>query len=181
MAIGRGYRRLACTPCFRSVPPNRPARPRWPGLPSSRRRLVPAAGGVAIGLAAGSTILAVVLGVGAWLSGAGVALSRSPGAGGRRGGAIDPWAVPEPWRQYVRQARRAGQRFDQAIDQWPAGPLQDRLLTLQPLVAQAAEEVWSVAQRGAALVRGAGRRGHAGRSTGSSAPSSSRSRPSGCG
>lgn len=115
--------------------------------------LIPAAGGVAIGLAAGSNALAVVLGIVAWLTGGALALGR----GRRRGrdqarpAPIDPWAVPEPWRQYVRQAQSAGQRFDQAVQQGREGPLRERLLTLQPLVMQAVEEVWSVARRGAAL------------------------------
>jgi hypothetical protein len=114
--------------------------------------LVPAAGGAAIGLAAGSTALAVVLGVAAWVTGATFTLRRSRRRGRRPPPAtIDPWAVPEPWRQYVRQAQSAGQRFDQGLEQWREGPLRERLLTLRPLVAAAVEEVWSVARRGAAL------------------------------
>jgi hypothetical protein len=114
--------------------------------------LVPAAGGVVIGLAAGSTVLAVVLGVGAWLSGAAFALRRSFRRGRRAPSVtIDPWALPEPWRQYVRQAQTTGQQFDQALEQWREGPLRERLLTLRPLVVSAVEEVWSVARRGASL------------------------------
>jgi hypothetical protein len=64
---------------------------------------------------------------------------------------IDPWAVPEPWRQYVRQALGARQRFDQTLTTWTSGPLRDRLTELQPQLWRATEEVWAVAQRGAVL------------------------------
>ena len=51
--------------------------------------------------------------------------------------------MPEPWRQYVRQALTSRQRFDQSVAQWPAGPLHDRLVIIQPRLAQATEEVWA--------------------------------------
>jgi hypothetical protein len=112
------------------------------------------AAGVGIGLAEHSVVLAVVLGAGAWLGRMAVAVVHA-GRQRRKGrpapAAIDPWAVPEPWRQYVRQAVTSRQRFDQAVSRWPAGPLRDRLLLLQPQLWQATDEVWAVAQRGAAL------------------------------
>jgi hypothetical protein len=64
---------------------------------------------------------------------------------------IDPFAVSEPWRQYVRQAMASRQRFDQAVAGWPPGPMHDRLVLLQPRLDRAAGEVWAVAQQGAAL------------------------------
>jgi hypothetical protein len=110
------------------------------------------AAGVGIGLAAGSVTLAVVLGVVAWLGRIAFAVFRSRRKRRRLPVVtIDPFAVPEPWRQYVRQALGARQRFDQTLSQWPAGPLHDRLMLLQPRIGQATEEVWAVAQRGAAL------------------------------
>ncbi len=109
--------------------------------------------GVGIGVAEQSVILAIVLGGGAWLGRMAVAVIQ---AGRRRrkqpdAPTIDPWAVPEPWRQYVRQALASRQRFDQTVTQWPAGPLHDRLVIIQPRLAQATEEVWAVARQGAAL------------------------------
>jgi hypothetical protein len=114
--------------------------------------IILAAAGVGIGLAAGSVTLAVILGAVAWLGRMTYAVYRSRRKRRRLPVVtIDPFAVPEPWRQYVRQALGARQRFDQAVSQWPAGPLHDRLLLLQPRIGQATEEVWAVAQRGAAL------------------------------
>jgi hypothetical protein len=110
------------------------------------------AAGVGIGLAAQSVVLAVVLGAGAWLGRMAVAVWRSKRKRKRLPVVtIDPYAVPEPWRQYVREALGARQRFDQTVAEWPAGPLHDRLVALQPRVWQATDEVWAIAQRGAAL------------------------------
>jgi hypothetical protein len=113
---------------------------------------VVAAAGVGIGLLAQSVVLAVVLGLGAWLVRLLVAALR---AGPRRPRlpvvTIDPYAVPEPWRQYVRQAQSAQQRFDSSLATWPEGPLKDRLLMLQHRLHEGVNEVWVVAQRGAAL------------------------------
>jgi hypothetical protein len=135
-----------------------PARlPYWTRHPAVARAavgpaaIVSVAGGVAIGVAVQSVVLAVVLGVGAWLGRMAYAVRRSSRQSAARPPAIDPYAVPDPWRQYVRQAGAAGQRFDQAAGQWPEGPLRDRLLMLQPQVEDAVNEVWSVARRGAAL------------------------------
>jgi hypothetical protein len=99
-------------------------------------------------------VLAVILGAGAWLGRMGVAVfgswrRRLPTVD------IDPYAVPEPWRQYVRQALNARQRFDQTLTQWSAGPLRDRLALLQPQLSRGAEEVWAVARQGAILEGGA--------------------------
>ncbi len=114
--------------------------------------IVLAAAGVGIGLLAQSVVLAVVLGLGAWFARLVVAALRARHRGPRLPVVIiDPYAVPEPWRQYVRQAQGAEQRFDSSLATWPSGPLQDRLLQLQPRLHQGVNEVWVVAQRGAAL------------------------------
>ncbi len=107
------------------------------------------AAGFLIGLAAQSLTLAIALAVVAWLGRMVVALMQT-----RRRlplVEIDPFAVSEPWRQYVRQSLAARQRFDAAVAQWPPGPLHDRLVFLQPRLGQATAEVWTVAQQGAAL------------------------------
>ena len=81
------------------------------------------AGGVAIGLgAAHSVVLAVILGVGAWTGRMAVAVSsraRRAGKAKPKPAQPDPWSVPEPWRQLVRQALAAQSRFDQAVAEWP--------------------------------------------------------------
>jgi hypothetical protein len=111
-----------------------------------------AAVGVGIGLLAQSVVVAVVLGVGFWFVRLVIAALRARHRGRRLPlVTVDPYAVPEPWRQYVRQAQSAQQRFDSSLSTWPAGPLRDRLLTLQPRLREGVNEVWVVAQRGAAL------------------------------
>ena len=114
--------------------------------------MVVTAAGFLVGLADQSLTLAIVLAVVAWLGRMVVAIAQVRRRGRRLPVVtIDPFAVSEPWRQYVRQALAARQRFDQAISGWPDGPLHDRLVLLQPRLDRATEEVWSVAQRGAAL------------------------------
>ena len=113
--------------------------------------IIVTAAGFRIGLAAQSLTLAIVLGVVAWLGRMVVALRPRRRRSASRRRPSTRIAVSEPWRQYVRQALGARQRFDQTVSQWPAGPLHDRLLLLQPRIGQATEEVWAVAQQGAAL------------------------------
>jgi hypothetical protein len=127
----------------------------WPRLARaavSPSAAIVTAAGFLIGLAAQSLTLAIVLAVVAWLGRMVVAIARTRRRGRRLPLVeIDPYAVSEPWRQYVRQALAARQRFDEAVSKWPPGPLHDRLQLLQPRLAQATGEVWTVAQQGAAL------------------------------
>ncbi len=114
--------------------------------------IVLAGAGVGIGLLAQSVVVAVVLGVGFWFVRLVIAALRARHRGRRLPlVTVDPYAVPEPWRQYVRQAQSAQQRFDSSVATWPDGPLRDRLLLLQPRLRDGVNEVWVVAQRGAAL------------------------------
>jgi hypothetical protein len=110
-------------------------------------------GGVAIGAAEHSIVLAVVLGVVGWSARMVAAVVRSARrrAARPRPEIIDPWAVPEPWRQFVRQAVDTQTRYDQLVGQRAAGPLQDRLVLLRPRVEQAVHEVWALAGQGAAM------------------------------
>src|ERR1700722_19916527 len=110
--------------------------------------------GVAIGVAAHSIIRAVVLGACGRAGRMAVALARSARrerVRRPRPDVIDPWAVPEPWRQFVKDAQSAQNRFAQTLDRWPEGPLHDRLALVQIRVAEGANEVWQVAKQGAAL------------------------------
>jgi hypothetical protein len=131
-----------------SGPPRRASLARAAVSPSAA---IVTAGGFLIGLAAQSLTMAITLAVVAWLGRMVVALARTRRRGRLPVVEIDPYAVSEPWRQYVRQALGARQRFDEALSGWPAGPLRDRLMLLQPRLAQATQEVWTVARQGAAL------------------------------
>lgn len=138
-------------------PAGRPA-----SLSSGRRRVARAAvspsaaivtaAGAGIGLLADphTAILAIILGVGAWMGRVGVAMFGAWHRGLPTVD-IDPWAVPEPWRQYVNQALNARLRFDRTLAGWPPGPLRDRLIRIQPQLERGAQEVWAVARLGATL------------------------------
>lgn len=135
--------------------PLRPARhPSLARAAVSPSALVVTAAGVGVGALDHSVILAVVLGGGAWLVRMAVAAGRSrPWGRARLPNApnIDPWAVPEPWRQFVREATAACERFDRTVAAWPDGPLRQRVAALRPRLEQSAQDVWSVARQGAAL------------------------------
>ncbi len=111
------------------------------------------AAGVAIGAAEHSVLLMVVLGAGAWMARvAAAAVARLR----RRAHAapapdIDPWALPEPWRDLVRQAVGAQERLESALGAWPPGPLRDRLGSVQADLRRQVADVWEIARRGAAL------------------------------
>jgi hypothetical protein len=111
------------------------------------------AAGVAIGLGDHSVILAVVLAAGGWsarMAGALVQRARRRRELRRRPPRLDPWSVPEPWRQLVADAESVRQRFDQILASWPSGPTRDELERLQSQVWAHVAEVGVVAQRGAA-------------------------------
>ncbi len=64
---------------------------------------------------------------------------------------LDPWSVPEPWRQLLQQALNAQSRFDQAIQDWSPGPIRERLTGLQPRLWADVEDIGTIARRGAGL------------------------------
>jgi hypothetical protein len=113
------------------------------------------AAGAAIGiLLVHSIIVAVILGGGAWVArmlAAILAQSRRDRAALPKPAALDPYSVPEPWRQLLHQAGEAQTRFDQTIRDWPSGPTRDRLSGLQPRLWAEMVEIGTVAHRGAAL------------------------------
>ena len=61
---------------------------------------------------------------------------------------IDPFALREPWRFFVRDALHARKRFRAAIEALSPGPLRDRLVEITDRVDQGVDECWEVAQRG---------------------------------
>jgi hypothetical protein len=104
-----------------------------------------AAGGAAIGLATGLGIPgAVVLAAAGW--GGRVAAAMFPG--GESTPKIDPFTVSEPWRRDVQRALSAQNRFQQAVDATPDGPLRDHLADIGVRLQHGIDEVWQVARRG---------------------------------
>ena len=108
--------------------------------------------GVAVGAAEHSVILGVVFAA----VGAGVRLAVAAWRQVRSlpVESIDPFAVPEPWRALVQQAVDAGKRFRRAAEAWPAGPLRDRLVSLEPSVDGEVRAVWIAARQGATISGG---------------------------
>jgi hypothetical protein len=111
--------------------------------------LVVGAGAVAR-LTTGSWFAAVLFGVVIWI--ARVLLSSKIAArvqGLER--RIDPFALREPWRFFVRDALNARQRFAEALDGADAGPLRERLLEIEAQLDHAVTVTWDVARRGQQL------------------------------
>ena len=102
-----------------------------------------AGGGLAVSIVAGLPLLAAA-GVGAVAWGARVALAvpRAP-----RREHIDPFALSEPWRGFVRGALQAQARFDRTVHAAKAGPLRDRLAEIGERVKTGVSESWQVANR----------------------------------
>lgn len=102
-----------------------------------------AGGGVAVSIVAGLPLLAAA-GVGAVAWGARVAFAvpRAP-----RREHIDPFALSEPWRGFVRGALQAQARFDRTVHAAKAGPLRDRLAEIGERVKTGVSESWQVANR----------------------------------
>jgi hypothetical protein len=88
------------------------------------------AGVVAAGLAYGGRVLAAV--------------PRDEDATSR----LDPFAVGEPWRYFVRDAMAARRRFDEAVRTMDRGPVRTRLSELGDRLDDGLEETWRVARRG---------------------------------
>lgn len=64
---------------------------------------------------------------------------------------IDPFALREPWRFFVRDALSVRQRFADALADADTGPLRERLLEIEADLDQAVTVTWEVAQRGQQL------------------------------
>lgn len=61
---------------------------------------------------------------------------------------IDPFAVGEPWRQYVQRAQRSERNLATIVDGLDAGPLRTQLLTIANRLDTGVEETWRIARRG---------------------------------
>lgn len=110
-----------------------------------------AVGGLGVGVALGAGAAAAVgaaaaTGAAAWAGRGALAMPR------RRGDRIDPYAVQEPWRYFVRDAVEADRTFQQLVDRTPEGPVRDRLVDIAARMREAVEEAWRIALRGQNLV-----------------------------
>jgi hypothetical protein len=90
---------------------------------------------------------AIAAGLAVWAANVWRALPRAP-----RGERIDPFTLHDPWRRFVQEAVQARNRFNEAVERTPPGPLRDRLAEIAGRVATGVDECWLIAKRGQALV-----------------------------
>lgn len=111
--------------------------------------LVVGAGAVAR-ILTGSWAVAVLAGVLTWVARVLLATRIAKRVRGldRR---IDPFALREPWRFFVRDALTARQRLADALNRADGGPLRDRLHEIEVELDHAVGVTWDVAQRGQQL------------------------------
>lgn len=107
--------------------------------------------GAAAAILAGAPAIAAA-GVGGAVYAGWVAL-RMPRDPARARAQIDPRALAEPWRWYVREALDARARYERSLDVADAGPLRERLREIGGRVHEAVEECWRIANRGQQLER----------------------------
>lgn len=114
-----------------------------------------AGAGAAVGIVAGIPIVAAAV-LGAIAYGVRVAtmLPRR-----RRGSRIDPMAIADPWRGFVREALDAQRRYAKAVRSAEPGPLRDRLTEIGDRIDAGVQECWRIARRGDALVDAIGNLG----------------------
>ena len=109
----------------------------------SWRILLGAAAGVVAGVLGvpwfGAALIGAVVYVGA------VALSMPKPAPQAR---LDPFAVSEPWRQFVQGAQRSKRQLTETVKTSRAGPLRDRLQGIVDRLDQAIAQSWQIARRG---------------------------------
>ncbi|MDH4144495.1 MAG: hypothetical protein OEY23_04925 [Acidimicrobiia bacterium] len=82
--------------------------------------------------------------------------AAGPAVQSRLGGtirSIDPFAVGEPWRIFVRDALGARTRFEAVVAAARSGPLRERLAEIGTRLDHGVEQVWETAQRGHAVGR----------------------------
>ncbi len=103
--------------------------------------------GAAVGIVAGLPIVAAAaLGGAAWAARVGFAIPRNP-----RSDRIDPFALQDPWRTFVRDAQQSASRFDAAVRNAKHGPLRDRLGEIRDRLDTGVHESWRIARSGQAL------------------------------
>ena len=109
----------------------------------SWRLLLGAAAGVGGALLGLPIVAAVAVGLGVYAAAVALAMPRSP-----KVAAIDPFAVGEPWRHFVKDAQRARQQLQATVRGTPPGPLRERLESIAQRLDNGLQQGWQVARRG---------------------------------
>src|SRR3954470_6595091 len=104
--------------------------------------------GASAAILVGLPVLAIVgAGAAAWAARVALSIPRDP-SGAKH---IDPFALQDPWRTFVRSALSARRKFDDAVHTARTGPLRDRLTEIGGRLDDAVDECWRVAQQGQVL------------------------------
>jgi hypothetical protein len=107
-----------------------------------------AGAGASAAILVGLPIAAIVaVGAAAWATRVAVAVPRDSSDAQH----IDPFALQDPWRGFVRGALGARNKFDEAVRNARRGPLRERLTEIGGRLDDAVSECWRVARRGQAL------------------------------
>src|SRR3954447_21074212 len=107
-----------------------------------------AGAGAAVAIAAGAG--AIVIGgvaAAAWAARVAFSVPRNDTAGKD----IDPFALKDPWRRFVRQAQKSQQRYETAVRSARAGPMRDRLFDIGSRIDDGMQECWRIAKQGQLL------------------------------
>ena len=105
------------------------------------------AGGVAVALVLGGLSLPLAIGGGILAGAIRVGIAGSSRSTSRRPARIDPFAVGEPWRVFVREALQAQARFHGVVHNVAKGPFRSRLDEIGQQVDLAVEDCWRISCR----------------------------------
>jgi hypothetical protein len=102
-----------------------------------------ASAGILVGL---PVVGVVAVGAAAFAARVAVAIPRD-----QRRERIDPLALQDPWRRYVKEALDAQKRFNTAVRDAPAGPMHQRLAQIAARIDDGLDDCWRIARQGHAL------------------------------
>jgi hypothetical protein len=109
----------------------------------SWRLLVGAAAGVVVGLLGVPWLGAAAIGAAVYVGAVALAMPKPA-----RRPHVDPFALSEPWRQFVQSAQRSKRRLAETVRTTRAGPLRDRLQGVVDRLDEAIADSWQIARRG---------------------------------
>ncbi|MCP4087970.1 MAG: hypothetical protein GY745_23440 [Actinomycetia bacterium] len=104
-------------------------------------------GGVGVMLILGGLPLPVAIAGGLVAATARVASAGGRSSSAKRPERIDPFAVGEPWRVFVREALQVRARFADLVHDTPAGPFRERLDEIGRGIDLAVKDCWSISRQ----------------------------------
>jgi hypothetical protein len=109
----------------------------------SWRLLIGAAAGVVAGLLGVPWLGAAAIGAAVYVGAVALAMPKPA-----KPPQLDPFALSEPWRQFVQSAQRSKRRLNETVRTTRAGPLRDRLQGVADRLDEAIADSWQIARRG---------------------------------